>query len=138
MNIVWYINILTKLYIWFPANFTTKKHSPVYELLLKRVRIIAAFTGIHLYHKEIKGIPMRTFKTILVTGGAGFIGSNLIHYLFSDRSGFAGRVVNLDALTYAGNPESLAEIQKNYGGSSYFFVQADICGHAAVEKVFAD
>jgi dTDP-glucose 4,6-dehydratase len=40
----------------------------------------------------------RTFKDILVTGGAGFIGSNFIHYLFSD-SGFSGRVVNLDALT---------------------------------------
>lgn len=43
---------------------------------------------------------MRTFNTILVTGGAGFIGSNLIHYLF-DKAEFKGRVVNLDALTYA-------------------------------------
>ena len=81
---------------------------------------------------------MRSFKTILVTGGAGFIGSNLILYLFSGKSGFAGRVVNLDALTYAGNPESLAAVQKQYGGSRYFFVQADICDRAAVEKVFAD
>ncbi len=80
---------------------------------------------------------MRTFKTILVTGGAGFIGSNLIHYLF-ERSGFEGRIVNLDALTYAGNLESLADIQKKYGGTRYFFVKADICDRAAVEKVFAD
>jgi dTDP-glucose 4,6-dehydratase len=77
------------------------------------------------------------FKTILVTGGAGFIGSNLIHYLFA-QAGFAGRVVNLDALTYAGNLESLADIQKQYGGSRYVFVKADICDRAAVEQVFAD
>ncbi|OHD82747.1 MAG: dTDP-glucose 4,6-dehydratase, partial [Spirochaetes bacterium RIFOXYC1_FULL_54_7] len=63
---------------------------------------------------------------------------NLIHYLFSGQSGFAGRVVNLDALTYAGNPESLEAVQKEHGGSRYFFVQADIQGRAAVEKVFAD
>jgi dTDP-glucose 4,6-dehydratase len=81
---------------------------------------------------------VRDFRTILVSGGAGFIGSNLIHYLFSDRSGFSGRVVNLDALTYAGNPESLAVVQKQHGGSRYFFAQADICDRTAVEKVFAD
>lgn len=80
---------------------------------------------------------MRTFNTILVTGGAGFIGSNLIHYLF-EQSGFQGRIVNLDALTYAGNLESLADMQKKYGGSRYFFVKADICDRAAVEKVFAE
>ena len=80
---------------------------------------------------------MRTFKTILVTGGAGFIGSNLIHYLFG-QAGFEGRVVNLDTLTYAGNLGSLAEVQKRYGGSRYIFVQADICDRSAVEKVFAD
>lgn len=44
---------------------------------------------------------MRTFSTILVTGGAGFIGTNFIHYLFGS-GGFDGRVVNLDALTYEG------------------------------------
>jgi len=45
---------------------------------------------------------LRSFSNILVTGGAGFIGSNFIRYLFTD-AGFSGRVVNLDALTYAGN-----------------------------------
>ena len=85
----------------------------------------------------MNGVFIRNFKTILVTGGAGFIGSNLIHYLFG-QAGFQGRIVNLDALTYAGNLESLADIEKQYGGSRYFFVKADICDRAAVEKVFAD
>lgn len=83
----------------------------------------------------------RSFKTILVTGGAGFIGSNLIHYLFG-QADFKGRVVNLDALTYAGNLESLADIEERYGAARgdqqrYFFVKADICDRAAVEQVFA-
>ena len=84
----------------------------------------------------------RSFKTILVTGGAGFIGSNLIHYLFG-QADFKGRVINLDALTYAGNLESLADIEERFGASRgaeqrYFFVKADICDRAAVEQVFAD
>ncbi|HAW85458.1 MAG: dTDP-glucose 4,6-dehydratase [Spirochaetes bacterium GWD1_61_31] len=81
---------------------------------------------------------MRDFKTILVTGGAGFIGSNLIRYLLSDKSGFTGRIVNLDALTYAGNPDSLADIDKRLGGKRYFFLKADICDRKAVEKAFTD
>lgn len=63
--------------------------------------------------------------TILVTGGAGFIGSNFIRYLF-EQSGFAGRVVNLDALTYAGNLANLADIGKRHEGSRYFFEHGDI------------
>lgn len=78
---------------------------------------------------------MRSFKTILVTGGAGFIGSNLIHYLF-EKAGYDGRVVNVDALTYAGNLESLADIEQKHGGKRYFFEQADICDRATVEAIF--
>jgi dTDP-glucose 4,6-dehydratase len=78
----------------------------------------------------------RIFKTILITGGAGFIGSNFIHYLF-EKTDFAGKLVNLDALTYAGNLESLADIAKRFGGSRYFFEKADIRDRAAVEAVFA-
>jgi dTDP-glucose 4,6-dehydratase len=77
----------------------------------------------------------RRFKTILVTGGAGVIGSNFIHYLF-EKTDFAGRVVNLDALTYAGNLESLAEVAAAFGESRYFFERADIRDRAAVEAVF--
>ena len=79
----------------------------------------------------------RTFKNILVTGGAGFIGSNMIRYLLGSESGFKGRVVNIDALTYAGNPESLEDLAKE-AGSRYVFCKADICDRAAVEKIFAE
>lgn len=78
----------------------------------------------------------RTFETILVTGGAGFIGSNFIHFLF-EKAGFEGRIVNLDALTYAGNLESLADVAEKFGGTRYFFERADICDRSAVERTFA-
>lgn len=77
----------------------------------------------------------RSFETILVTGGAGFIGSNLIRHLFG-KGGHEGRIVNLDALTYAGNPESLADVERALGGVRYFFEKADISDRAAVEAVF--
>ena len=79
---------------------------------------------------------MRSFKTILVTGGAGFIGSNLIHYLF-EKAGYDGRVVNVDALTYAGNLESLADIEQKHGGKRYFFEQADICDRPRLDAILA-
>ncbi|HCM26022.1 MAG: dTDP-glucose 4,6-dehydratase [Treponema sp. GWB1_62_6] len=79
---------------------------------------------------------MRSFNTILVTGGAGFIGANFIHYLFS-RPDFQGKIINLDVLTYAGNLESLDDIEKTHGGKRYFFERADICDRAAVEAIFA-
>ncbi len=78
---------------------------------------------------------MRNFSTILVTGGAGFIGSNLINYLFG-QGGFEGRIVNVDALTYAGNPESTAEVLTAHGGKRYFFEKADICDRPAIEAAF--
>jgi len=84
---------------------------------------------------------MRKLSSILVTGGSGFIGSNFIHWLFA-RSDFSGRVINLDALTYAGNPESLADIDARFGGigatARYAFVKGDITDRGLVEKVFVD
>ncbi len=79
----------------------------------------------------------RNFNTILVTGGAGFIGSNMIRYLLGPDSSFAGRIVNLDLLTYAGNPESLADTAAA-AGDRYVFVQADIRDRAAVDRIFAE
>ena len=75
-----------------------------------------------------------TMKNILVTGGSGFIGTNFIRYLFTE-SGFSGRVVNVDNLTYAGNPENLRDIEKEFPGE-YVFVKADICDPEAMSDIF--
>jgi dTDP-glucose 4,6-dehydratase len=66
---------------------------------------------------------------ILVTGGAGFIGANLVHHLLG-AAGQVERIVNFDKLTYAGNPDNLAGLA---GDPRHLFVQGDICdgGHLA-------
>ena len=69
---------------------------------------------------------------ILVTGGAGFIGSNYIHFLLENQPD--DRVVNLDNLTYAGNPANLARWE---GNSRYAFVRGDIAEPDDVERAFA-
>ncbi|MGB1742313.1 MAG: dTDP-glucose 4,6-dehydratase [Cycloclasticus sp.] len=69
-------------------------------------------------------------KTILVTGGAGFIGSAVIRHLINDTD-FS--VVNLDKLTYAGNLESLADCSSS---QKYAFEQVDICDEVEVRRVF--
>lgn len=75
-------------------------------------------------------------KRVVVTGGAGFIGSNFIHHLFDDE-GFDGIVVNIDKLTYAGNTENLSAIDEAYGGKRYFFEQVDICDNDSISRIFA-
>ncbi|NLL23775.1 MAG: dTDP-glucose 4,6-dehydratase [Tissierellia bacterium] len=72
-------------------------------------------------------------KTYLVTGGAGFIGSNFIHYLLKKYQDIL--VVNVDKLTYAGNLENLSEVMND---KRHFFVQADICDQQAIEKLFIE
>ncbi|MCH8315935.1 MAG: GDP-mannose 4,6-dehydratase [Planctomycetes bacterium] len=68
-------------------------------------------------------------RRILVTGGAGFIGSNFVNFVMSQRPNW--RIVNLDALTYAGNLENLKEIADN---PHYEFVHGDIRDRQAVVK----
>ena len=70
-------------------------------------------------------------ETILITGGAGFIGSNFIPHFLEKNKEY--KVVNLDALTYAGDLSNLSEIKKN---SRYTFVEGDICDRDLIEKLF--
>lgn len=72
---------------------------------------------------------------ILVTGGCGFIGSNFIRYVF-EKTGFKGKIINLDALTYAANPMNLSDIEERFGRENYFFVQGDICDADVVNYIF--
>jgi dTDP-glucose 4,6-dehydratase len=69
---------------------------------------------------------------VLVTGAAGFIGSNLVHYIAEQRPGW--RVTALDALTYAGNLKNIQSLVESDGNVS--FVRTDITDRAAVESVF--
>lgn len=66
---------------------------------------------------------------ILITGGMGFIGSNFIRYMLDKYPDY--KLVNLDKLTYAGNPDNLKDIENN---TNYKFIKGDICDRATVEK----
>jgi dTDP-glucose 4,6-dehydratase len=70
-------------------------------------------------------------RTLLVTGGCGFIGSNLIRFLLARRQQW--RVVNVDSLTYASNPANLSDLESD---PRYTFVKQDISEQAGMEKVF--
>ncbi|MHB8930994.1 MAG: dTDP-glucose 4,6-dehydratase [Melioribacteraceae bacterium] len=72
-----------------------------------------------------------TTKKILVTGGAGFIGSNFINYILSTRDDY--EIINLDKLTYAGNLENL---KPSEGKKNYHFVKGDITNNELVDYIF--
>ena len=72
-------------------------------------------------------------KFILVTGGAGFIGSNFIPFFLDMHTDV--KIVNLDKLTYAGNLENLEEVKKN---DRYIFVKGDICNKELVDSLFQE
>jgi dTDP-glucose 4,6-dehydratase len=72
-------------------------------------------------------------KNVLVTGGAGFIGSNFVRYLLNQDPDV--NVINLDALTYAGSLENLKNLPDE---RRYTFIQGDICDHGLVDKLFQD
>jgi len=71
-------------------------------------------------------------KNVLVTGGAGFIGSNFVRYFLRAHKGIL--LVNFDKLTYAGNLENLTDVATN---PQYVFVKGDVCDRQAVEEAFA-
>ena len=73
---------------------------------------------------------MKNNKTILVTGGAGFIGSALVRYIINKTQ---HSVVNVDKLTYSGNPESLDGMEKS---KNYIFEKIDICNESELQEVF--
>jgi len=73
-------------------------------------------------------------KNLMVTGGCGFIGSNFIRYLLEEAD-FEGSVINVDKLTYAGNPENLSGISKRYP-DRYIFHKADICDAKQLGSIF--
>ena len=72
-------------------------------------------------------------KTYLVTGGAGFIGSNFVIYMLNKYDDV--KIINVDKLTYAGNLENLKDVENN---PRHVFVQADICDEAAISKIFEE
>jgi len=79
---------------------------------------------------------MRNLTNILVTGGAGFIGTNFIRFMLDGNKDFFGRIINIDALTYAGNHLNLSDINEKYNGKRYFFEKGNICNKELVESIF--
>lgn len=77
-------------------------------------------------------LPKPSKKRVLITGGAGFMGSNMIHYLL--RSYQDIEIVNFDKLTYAGNLKNLIDVEKD---SRYTFVRGDIADQKAIEELFS-
>ena len=76
---------------------------------------------------------MKAFKTILITGGAGFIGSHVIRRMLTKYPKV--EIVNLDALTYAGNLDNIADVAT---ASNYTFVKGDITDVAFIKSLFDD
>ena len=72
-------------------------------------------------------------KSVLVTGGAGFIGSNFVPYMVAKYPQY--KIINLDKLTYAGNLDNLKECEN---AENYMFVQGDICDRTLIEKLFEE
>ena len=70
-------------------------------------------------------------ENILITGGAGFIGSNFIPYFLENNQNI--KVINLDILTYAGDPTNLSEVENN---ARYVFIEGNICDRNLVDQIF--
>ncbi len=73
---------------------------------------------------------------ILVTGGAGFIGSNFIHYIINKYKDYS--IINLDKLTYAGNLENIKDIAAGISDARYFFVRGDIADSTLIDTIVSN
>src|SRR5438034_1093737 len=78
-------------------------------------------------------------KKILVTGGSGFIGSNFVRHLYNKYPSY--QIYNLDLLTYAGNQDNLADIEKieilkKSKNRRYVFIQGDVCDRQLISSLF--
>ena len=72
-------------------------------------------------------------KTALVTGGAGFIGSNFVRYMLNKYPDY--KIINVDLLTYAGNLENLKDVENNH---NYKFIKADIRDRNKIDEIFSE
>ncbi len=70
-------------------------------------------------------------KKILITGGAGFIGANFVHYMLDQYKDY--KIINLDKLTYAANLDNLIDVEDNH---NYKFVKGDICNKEFIDNLF--
>ncbi len=80
---------------------------------------------------------MRDFTTLMVTGGAGFMGSNFIRRALRTAE-FKGRVLNVDKLTYAGDADNLADLAPEAAAGRYRLLRHDICDHDAMARIVRD
>ena len=83
--------------------------------------------------KNMQFTGIKLMKNILVTGGAGFIGSNFVRYMLNKYQDY--KIVNLDLLTYAGNIKSLDDVKNN---PNYLFVKGDIADNKLVDKIILE
>jgi dTDP-glucose 4,6-dehydratase len=93
------------------------------------------YTGETFFFASYKNTTKRTImnKTVLVTGGCGFIGANFVRLLLETRQDW--RVINLDKLTYAGNLHNLEDVSEH---PNYRFVRGDICDQTLLESLFSE
>lgn len=109
-------------------NLKTIYSRPIGQRFQKRFEQLRRVTGLN--GKEVKQMT----RTYLVTGGAGFIGSNYIHYMFEKYENEIF-IINVDKLTYAGNLDNLKDVEKR---KNYRFIKADICDRRAINQVFEE
>ena len=116
---------------WLMLHF--KMFAPSILTEAEKKRILTELTALEPAYEKGK-IESNSMRTYLVTGGAGFIGSNYIHYMF-EKYGDEIFIINVDKLTYAG---SLANLRGVEGRPNYRFYQADICDSATIRMVFRE